>query len=71
MKCMLGRIEFTLLDDGDLLSVQAVCEEEGLDETVTLPLEAAAEWKDERGNFSQQTFEEFCDDMVGPAITWE
>jgi len=53
------------------LSVQAVCEEEGLDETVTLPLEAAAEWKDERGNFSQQTFEEFCDDMVGPAITWE
>ena len=72
MKCLLGRIEFTMIDSGPNVRVNALCEEEGLDQIVSIEDPVADPYR--RGNlgtFSQQSFEEFCNDEVEPAIAWD
>ena len=72
MKCTLDRVEYELQDSGTLdTEVQVTCEEDGIDQVVTLSHGAATAYREPDGSFTQQGFEEMCSDEVVLGIDWD
>lgn len=71
MRYETDEIVFELIDDGPLDTVVRVTvENDGIEQEIACSQDSAVEYQNEDGTFTQQSFEEFCEDVVSLGIDW-